>query len=317
MRKLVFAFTTILFIMLFANAVFSLEWSRANFLFPISLPTITIQEDGAITPKSDYLKQNGCIYTLASDMAQQYGVVIKCSNIVFDGQGYCINGSVAQHREGYSYGYNNYGIALEGVTNVTVRDATIVGFTQAHVYLNGSYAVSLRGLQTLFINLVNSENNTIENTKATLFMKNSSNNLFVRNDIIISGSSLIQSSNNVFFDNRITCKSSAKNIGTSNQWDNGSLGNYWTDYGERYKQAIEVGSSGIGSIPYYLNENNTDYYPIMRSVEGTSFPRQDNTLLPLGYLPTITLVIIITAVVFVSLVYLKRRKKLSSKPGFL
>jgi hypothetical protein len=304
MRKIVFASIAILFIILIANAEFSLEVSRANFLFPISLPTITINEDGSITPKTNCLKQNGCIYTLESDMAQQYGVIIRCNNIVFDGKGYCINGSVAHHREGYSNGYDNYGIALERVTNVTVKDVTIVGFTQAHVCLNNSHAVSLMSIKSLFIYFVNSENNTIENTSATLFMKNSTNNLFARNNLTISGSSLIESSNNAFCENVITCKSSAKNIGTYNHWDNGSVGNYWADYGERYKQAVEVGSTGIGSIPYYINQNNTDFYPIMRGVDGLSFPHQDNTSLPLGYL-AIT-VIIITAVLSISLVYFKK-----------
>ena len=57
---------------------------------------------------------------------------------------------------------------------------------------------------------------------------------------------------------------------TSNFWDNGypSGGNYWSDYAEvdRYQGANQdiLGSDGIGDIPYVIDANNTDYYPLMK-----------------------------------------------------
>jgi len=57
----------------------------------------------------------------------------------------------------------------------------------------------------------------------------------------------------------------------ANIWDNGypSGGNYWSDYeGSDLLRGVlqnEAGSDGIGDIYYVINENNTDFYPLMGS----------------------------------------------------
>jgi parallel beta-helix repeat protein len=51
--------------------------------------------------------------------------------------------------------------------------------------------------------------------------------------------------------------------GNANVWDNGEEGNYWSDYSVRYANASEVGSSGVGDSPFYINENNIDRYPLL------------------------------------------------------
>jgi len=55
--------------------------------------------------------------------------------------------------------------------------------------------------------------------------------------------------------------------GGGNVWDNGAAGNYWSDYAIRYPNASEIGSSGIGNTPYYINENNMDRYPLINPIE--------------------------------------------------
>ena len=45
--------------------------------------------------------------------------------------------------------------------------------------------------------------------------------------------------------------------GQSNHWDNGSSGNYWSDY-----TGVNRGD-GIGSTPYYIKPNGTDGYPLI------------------------------------------------------
>jgi len=52
--------------------------------------------------------------------------------------------------------------------------------------------------------------------------------------------------------------------GGGNVWDNGTTGNYWSDYAIRYTNASEIGSSGIWNTPYYINENNMDRYPLVK-----------------------------------------------------
>ena len=53
-------------------------------------------------------------------------------------------------------------------------------------------------------------------------------------------------------------------------WDNGTIGNFWSDYQSKYPNATEIGSSGIGSLPYVIDENNTDHYPLMAPADNTA-----------------------------------------------
>jgi parallel beta-helix repeat protein len=57
--------------------------------------------------------------------------------------------------------------------------------------------------------------------------------------------------------------------GGGNVWDNGTTGNYWSDYTRRYANASEIGSSGIWNTPYYINENNMDRYPLVKPFEAS------------------------------------------------
>jgi parallel beta-helix repeat protein len=45
-------------------------------------------------------------------------------------------------------------------------------------------------------------------------------------------------------------------------WDNSVVGNFWSDYQSKYPNASEIGSSGIGNVPYVIDVNNTDRFPI-------------------------------------------------------
>jgi parallel beta-helix repeat protein len=60
--------------------------------------------------------------------------------------------------------------------------------------------------------------------------------------------------------------------GHGNVWDNGTAGNYWSDYLTRYPNASETSSSGIGDTPFYINENNFDRYPLMEPISIPEFP---------------------------------------------
>jgi nitrous oxidase accessory protein NosD len=63
--------------------------------------------------------------------------------------------------------------------------------------------------------------------------------------------------------------------GFNSSWDDGypSGGNYWSDYNgtDFYSGPYqnETGSDGIGDTPYFIDENNTDYYPLMGPWTGT------------------------------------------------
>ena len=63
------------------------------------------------------------------------------------------------------------------------------------------------------------------------------------------------------------------------RWDNGEIGNYWSDYSTRYPSASEIDNSGIGNTPYVIDGYNEDNHPLMKpydtsllEVEQESFP---------------------------------------------
>jgi len=66
--------------------------------------------------------------------------------------------------------------------------------------------------------------------------------------------------NNTFYRNTVI--NNDKNVESSssvNFWDNGEEGNYWSDY-----NGTDSNGDGIGDIPYIIDENNRDNFPLMK-----------------------------------------------------
>jgi hypothetical protein len=61
----------------------------------------------------------------------------------------------------------------------------------------------------------------------------------------------------------------ADSWGYDNTWDDGypSGGNYWSDY-----NGYDSDHDGIGDTPYFIDENNTDHYPLMVQYVIPEFP---------------------------------------------
>jgi hypothetical protein len=65
-------------------------------------------------------------------------------------------------------------------------------------------------------------------------------------------------------------------LGMPNVWDNGKEGNYWSEYTTRYPNASEVGNTGVGDTPFYINENNVDRYPLTSPFDASQSSSQSN-----------------------------------------
>jgi nitrous oxidase accessory protein len=97
-------------------------------------------------------------------------------------------------------------------------------------------------------------------------------------------------------------------------WDNGQVGNYWSDYSSKYPNAIEVDSTGIGNTPFVIDSNNIDHYPLM-SAFNITLASPSPTLTPSSSVPefpsliilpsALAIVTVLTAIVSI------RRKKLN------
>jgi len=92
-------------------------------------------------------------------------------------------------------------------------------------------------------------------------------------------------------------------VANPSTWDNGTSGNYWSDYLTRYPNASEIGNSGVGDTPFYINENNIDHYPLMEPYIIPEFP---------SWIP---LLITLVAVVAVTVIYRRKISKANKRGG--
>jgi hypothetical protein len=113
--------------------------------------------------------------------------------------------------------------------------------------------------------------NNITESDTSIALFEGSNNLITRNNI--SDVFVGFGSSNTFFKNNFYL-SDYPGSSTESLWDNGSIGNYWSNYTTKYPNASELGSTGIGDTPYiiqrdpyttreYPNQTNVDRYPLM------------------------------------------------------
>jgi hypothetical protein len=254
----------------------------------VYLPNIVIKNDGSVEPENAFINKTGNTYTLTDNLSQNYAIRIQCSNIIFDGAGHIVNGTLGTS---YSSGYraSNDGLSLQGVTNVTVRDLEILGFNDFDVSIENCSSCIIQRVKANTFNIENSHLNTIKETKiagnahnvqAAIIMRLSNSNKFCRNSI--TGVILQDCNSNIFFENNFENITLAKKVyppigpssifggSENNLWDNGSVGNYWSDYLIRHPEASEIGNTGIGDTPYIISADNVDHYPLVVPVDNTA-----------------------------------------------
>ncbi|MEM4455098.1 MAG: NosD domain-containing protein [Thermofilaceae archaeon] len=79
------------------------------------------------------------------------------------------------------------------------------------------------------------------------------------------------SGNRVFLNNFIGNYRQVSSKDSVNVWDNGSRGNFWSDY-----KGSDVNNDGVGDTPYTIDEKNVDRYPSIHPYEG--FPVEITSL---------------------------------------
>jgi hypothetical protein len=268
----------------------------ANFTpYTIFLPKIVIESGGSIVPETEFINHVGNVYSLTGDITN-YSLVIQCSNMVLDGKGHTIKGS---HPSPYmTYGT---GLSLDHVANVTVKDLEIIGFNYWEIQVKHTSGTNITRVKTSTINFEYAYKTTIaESTFSSVYMEHSNDNILTKN--VMGTLSQYRSNGNVVTENNITSidvqycdanKYFANNFlssGNSYQyyssnkecfWDNGSIGNYWSDYLTRFPNASEIGDSGIGNVPYEIKawiygkpvdattiwRYNIDHYPLMAPID--------------------------------------------------
>ena len=198
-------------------------------------------ENNFINNKPIYFIKNKQNIEINSDAGQVF--LINCTN--------CIIKNLDIHSSGI-------GIYLLCSSNNTIIKNKITSTWQIGIYLLDSHnnVISDNFIQqnSYGIRLGKSNNNEIfrniilDNNIGVCFDQNSNSNEIFLNDLI-----------NFIENEDINAISDGINI-----WDNGKRGNYWCDYWLLYPWAPIIWIKGVYSIPYELDEQNKDNYPLVR-----------------------------------------------------
>lgn len=163
-----------------------------------------------------------------------------------------------------------------GSRNITIRNNIISN--------NGGNGIFFYASSTSLV-----EQNVLSNNsmRAIGMWDNSNNNAIIKNEILNNqeGVVLTNSFKNIIRNNRIEnnkygirlSRSSGNEIthnnfinnerqveiseSTNNAWDDGSEGNYWSDY-----RGVDSNNDGIGDTPYAIDSNNKDNCPLINKV---------------------------------------------------
>jgi len=160
---------------------------------------------------------------------------------------------------------NIKGVGCEFSSNNTIKANNITA-NQAHGILLYST-----------INCTITENTIAKNKIGIGFSPNSNNNIMVRNNITENsecGVQLLQAAGNTFYHNNFlnnTKQVTLTGLSLANVWSKNYPfgGNFWSDYNgaDQFSGLFqnESGSDGIGDVPYMIDVNNKDNFPLMIS----------------------------------------------------
>ena len=154
---------------------------------------------------------------------------------------------------------NGVGVRLDSSSNNTLVENDVVNnYHGIHLFLS--------------LNNTLTGNNVTANNYRGIYLFDSLNNILTRNNIAANneyGIYLYYSSNNTIYHNNFLNNTiQARAEKSVDVWDDGYLsgGNCWSDYAGidicgPYPN--ETGSDGLGDVPYTIDANNTDSYPLM------------------------------------------------------
>jgi len=196
--------------------------------------------------------------------------------------------------------------------NITRNDPGIyLSLSKNNLISNNYIAENLKGINAIssYRNII-TENTFVENNEGAVRISGAQNNTFYHNNFIDNNASGSQISNPW-----LVAGNPEDNI-----WDNGSEGNYWSDFKQRYPNATEISGSGVWDTPYNINEKNIDHYPLVAPFvpdQSSNIPQttppdtkpSDSTFPQLPITLIVASVAISAVVIAVGLlVYFKKRK---------
>lgn len=216
-----------------------------------------------VSLRNNDLSNNTWNFGVWGNSASQFVHDIDASNTV-DGKPMCYlvneNGKKVSKDAGY--------VALINCTNVTAEDLSLTSNEQGVLLVNTNESiirnVTMSG-NDVGIDLRTSNNNTITMSSIIvinwlgMYLTSSNNNTFTENTMREGDygiSSKDSNGNTIYHNNFIDNKVQQYQVNSSNKWDNGEEGNYWSDY-----TGTDSNGDGVGDtmIPHF----EVDYHPLM------------------------------------------------------
>jgi len=175
-------------------------------------------------------------------------------------------------------------VILANCSNMTVENVNVssssIGVEIAYTKNSLISNINASNKNYCGIHLYNSQNNTISNNNANgnfngIYIEKSQNNKIYLNNFI-NNTDNVHSSNS-----RNIWNSTSKITYTYNEnaYTN-YLGNYWSDYKEKYPDAEEIEGCGIWDTPYSIDSDKNNY-PLMKTSENYFAPYSSPTPTPL------------------------------------
>ncbi|MFX1573904.1 MAG: nitrous oxide reductase family maturation protein NosD [Promethearchaeota archaeon] len=254
------------------------EWCSGNGTWsnPYIIENITIDASSSPTgsgiyianSKTDYFIIRNCTVYNAASAQQDAGIKLENTN-----NGTLVNNNCSNNGE------NGILLLLTCVNN-TIYKNTVNNNNFGGIYLwadcsinilseniASNYGTSYQDMGIILMNNCNSNtilrNNINGNTQIGIDLDSDcDSNKFIQNNITNSNRGVYidtnDCNNNLFYRNNFTGNAiNAEDLAfNQNNWDNGSIGNYWDDY-----EGIDVDDDGIGDSPYTFMVGQ-DNYPI-------------------------------------------------------
>lgn len=149
-------------------------------------------------------------------------------------------------------GSGRYGIWIRYSSNATVMNNIVKNGTGIGVLVTGASNENWAHDNTIYHNYISSNSGP----GIVLHSLGSSADYLFHNQIY----------RNLIIDNNVSGVQAKCNV-EDNYWDNGSLGNYWSDY-----NGTDIDGDGIGETPYYINGdvNAIDRYPLTETFASSN-----------------------------------------------
>jgi hypothetical protein len=160
-----------------------------------------------------------------------------------------------------------YGISVGGSNNTVIGNYVVgtngtairLGTSSDNIVVGNMIADNKVGIYTLHIYSQGSAHDNL--IYSNNFVNNTEN---VQNDMVTAGFNITVA---------------------VNSWDNGTAGNYWSNY-----NGTDNDGDGIGDTPYIIDEQNKDNYPLMNPVDISTIPEFPSWTTMLSMFSVVTIV---------------------------